>query len=114
MSLDFTISGGGSLDVSTSGGGSLDVTLQGGGSQSITLQGSGELSFSISGGGELSVNIAHGYNPTWYEGEYTVTPTSSEQVLPTAVKTMRENLRVAPIPSNYGLITWNGTVITVS
>lgn len=49
-----------------------------------------------------------------YEGPYEITPAAEEQVLETAGKTMDGNVRVGAIPNNYGLITWNGSVITVS
>ena len=49
-----------------------------------------------------------------YEGPYTITPTQHEQVLDTSAKRMTENITIEPIPSNYGLITWNGSVLTVS
>lgn len=49
-----------------------------------------------------------------YIGPLAVYPTESEQVLETANKALRYNITIAPIPSNYGLITWNGTVLTVS
>lgn len=49
-----------------------------------------------------------------YEGSYVITPTSERQVLPTTLKTMTEDLVIEPIPSNYGLVSWNGTVLTVS
>ena len=49
-----------------------------------------------------------------YDGPYTVTPTNEEQVLATYHKTMTGNLVVNPIPSNYGLIGWDGAVLTVS
>lgn len=49
-----------------------------------------------------------------YEGSYTLTPTAEEQIIPTNGLRMTDNLTIAPIPSNYGLITWNGSVITVS
>lgn len=49
-----------------------------------------------------------------YEGPYDVIPSSSEIVLDTQYLRMTDNVRVAPIPSNYGLITWNGVTLTVS
>lgn len=49
-----------------------------------------------------------------YTGEYEITPSSETQVLETANKTLDANIIVNPIPSNYGLITWDGSVITVS
>ena len=52
--------------------------------------------------------------PPSYDGGYTVTPSDSAQVLDTAGKLMAENLTVEAIPSNYGLITWDGATLTVS
>lgn len=49
-----------------------------------------------------------------YDGPYEVTPTSAAQTLPTAGLAMAADLTVAPIPSNYGLISVSGHVITVS
>ena len=52
--------------------------------------------------------------PSPYTRTYTVTPSNEEQVLETAGLMMTANVRVEPIPSNYGLITWNGSTLTVS
>ena len=50
----------------------------------------------------------------YYDGDYNITPSAQEQVIPIIGKTARRNITVAPIPSNYGLVTWNGAVLTVS
>lgn len=52
--------------------------------------------------------------PSSYTGSYTVTPTQQTQVLQTDHLMMNGNVTVNPIPSNYGLITYNGSVLTVS
>lgn len=49
-----------------------------------------------------------------YEGSYEVTPTEDTQVLNTKDKQTRDNVIINPIPTNYGLISWDGHVITVS
>ena len=49
-----------------------------------------------------------------YTGSYTVIPTSGEQILQTQGMSMTDNIVIEPIPSNYGLITWNGSFLTVS
>lgn len=49
-----------------------------------------------------------------YTGETEFTPSEEEQVIQTAERVLMDNLTIDPIPSNYGLITWDGTVITVS
>ena len=49
-----------------------------------------------------------------YTGAYEITPSQETQVLSTENKSLRQNITVNPIPSNYGLITWNGAILTVS
>ena len=49
-----------------------------------------------------------------YDGPYQVTPNNQTQVLATQGKHLANNVVIDPIPSNYGLITWNGSVLTVS
>ena len=49
-----------------------------------------------------------------YTGAYSVTPSADTQTLLTDGLRMTDNITINPIPSNYGLITWNGSTITVS
>ncbi len=49
-----------------------------------------------------------------YTGEYEATPTAFAQVFATAGKSMASDFTVNPIPNNYGLITYDGSTITVS
>lgn len=49
-----------------------------------------------------------------YDGGYEFTPSDEQQVVPTAGKTLKENIVINPIPSNYGLISYNGFKLTVS
>lgn len=50
----------------------------------------------------------------YYTGSYEVTPSANTQILNTTELTMAQNVIINPIPSNYGLITWNGATLTVS
>lgn len=68
----------------------------------------------IATGMESSTNIAPLPPPQPYEGAYTVTPSAETQTLSTAGMKMTGNVTVNPIPSNYGLIGWNGSILTVS
>jgi hypothetical protein len=52
--------------------------------------------------------------PPSYSGSYEVTPSDTEQVLETENLYMTDNITINPIPNNYGLITYNGSTITVS
>lgn len=71
--------------------------------------------FSVNGAKPLSVSIPFGGGySTPYEGAYTVTPSLQTQTLQTYGKTMLDNVTINPIPSNYGLITWDGSHLTVS
>ncbi len=49
-----------------------------------------------------------------YRGIYEVTPSREMVELQTNGLSMARNVIINPIPSNYGLITWNGSVLTVS
>lgn len=49
-----------------------------------------------------------------YEGDYAVTPSGTEQILRTNGLRMTGDITVAPIPQNYGLVTWNGAFLTIS
>ena len=74
--------------------------------------------FEIVGGGaiELSmeqVRTVYRDLPA-YDGPYSVTPSAEAQTLETNGKRMTGDVVIDAIPSNYGLITWNGSVLTVS
>ena len=49
-----------------------------------------------------------------YEGPVTVTPAATTQILETENTTVLSNIEIGPIPDNYGLITWDGSVLIVS
>lgn len=66
---------------------------------------------------ELTLSVEGGYVGSAlpeYGGPYSVTPSQTEQVLATSGLGMAHNVTIAPIPDNYGLITWNGTCLRVS
>lgn len=81
-----------------------------------TIQGVGGISGSLSASGGLSGGISlpevAPLDP--YDGEYVITPGRTEQVLNIDGKRATADIIVQAIPSNYGLITWNGSTITVS
>lgn len=49
-----------------------------------------------------------------YDGEYDITPSCTAQVFQTEGKRVLHDFVIEPIPQNYGLITYNGSTITVS
>ena len=68
----------------------------------------------VLGGVEIGgVVIRDGDRPP-YEGEYSATPSNVTQRFSTKNRRMTEDFTVNPIPGNYGLITWDGSVLTVS
>ena len=68
---------------------------------------------SFDGGQDFNATM-DGILPGDYEGSYEVTPSAEQQTLGTAGRTLSFDVVVNPIPSNYGLITYNGSTITVS
>lgn len=49
-----------------------------------------------------------------FVGEYTYTPSNAEQTIEINGLRATDNITINPIPSNYGLITWDGATLTVS
>ena len=75
----------------------------------------GDLSLIIPVDGESGiVTKVIGQDLPTYTGVTEVTPTTAEQVLDTSNKVVARNIVINPIPSNYGLISWNGSTLTVS
>lgn len=71
------------------------------------------LSGNIVADGLLSTIIRHSQMEE-YEGPFEFTPTQETQTAPTQNRAVYQNIIINPIPSNYGLITYNGSVLTVS
>lgn len=75
----------------------------------------GKLTGKLSAVGGLSgtLSLGSGTAPP-YEGPTEFTPTRSTQTIQAAGYLFGEDITINPIPSNYGLITWNGVALTVS
>lgn len=77
--------------------------------------GSASLHVTESGGATLHVGGSmYAVGPPRYAGPYEVTPGQDVQVLATEGKHTMENIVVQSVPWYYGLITYNGSTITVS
>lgn len=57
-----------------------------------------------SGGGSVPV----------YPGPTEFTPTTETQTIAVSGYRLKEDITINPIPSNYGLITWDGSTLMVS
>lgn len=79
-----------------------------------TFQTSNNLNAAFGADPVLSAQFGVTFERAEYEGPYTVVPGAVTQVLNTRGFAMAEDVIVEAIPSNYGLITWNGTTLTVS
>ena len=77
---------------------------------------SGTLSASLTPSGTLrgTLTVPSTAGVEKYRGEYEFTPTEEAQILETDHLYMQGDIVINPIPSNYGLITYNGSEITVS
>lgn len=60
------------------------------------------------------INIPEIVRPAAYDGSYHIIPGQEAQMLDTRGYMMDDDMVIEPIPQNYGLITWNGTTLTVS
>lgn len=60
------------------------------------------------------IAIAHvDYPATEYDGEYTITPSDTEQTISISGKVAEHDIVVAAIPNNYGRVEWNGVTLSV-
>lgn len=76
-----------------------DALLTAGGTESVELQ------------AEASTYID---TTTIYAGSYELTPSAETQTIPIANMKASADIIINPVPSNYGLISWNGSTLTVS
>ena len=60
------------------------------------------------------VTEIHGGSYPAYTGPTTITPSTETQTLATSHTSVLSNITINPVPSNYGRIDWNGSVLTVS
>lgn len=80
------------------------------------LTSSGQLSGFLSAAKGISglLTIPSAVDVETYDGSYEFTPTADTQTIEIEQKMATANIIINPIPSNWGLITWNGATLTVS
>ena len=90
-------------------------------STTVVFDGECRLKLVQDGGANIKVPLDGEYGKVtqvrindYYTGETTVTPTPDLQRLATTGLLIPTDIIINPIPSNYGLITWNGSALTVS
>ena len=104
---------------------SFSVSLQSSGTLKGTLHNSEELdgqithteklSGKLSNDGALSGKLSHYIGDRApYTGPYEFTPTREKQSIEMTGQYATKDIVINPIPSNYGLIEWDGSVLTVS
>ena len=111
LSSDVRISG--SLTPAAHLDGSLSVqsaTIAGDLSSGVQLSGTLATAAHLDG----SLTIPASIGEQIYDGPVEVTPGGMEQTLATEGKLLLQDIVINPIPSNYGLISWNGLGIRVS
>ena len=74
----------------------------------------GELSLELTGSAEVGVFTALREILPIYTGAVEVTPSAETQTLRTEQKSLMSDIVINPIPSNYGLVTWNGSYLMIS
>lgn len=84
------------------------------GELSLLVSGQADCELLIPESGESGVFMALREAYPVYDGPMEITPTRQTQVLNTTLKSLIGDIVVKPIPPEYGLITWNGSTLTVS
>lgn len=90
-----------------------EVVLDGELSLELNLDGDVSLDLQMDGTADKVIRVSDFMYPI-YEGVTEITPSDHPQILSTTNTTVVQDIVVGPIPPNYGLITWNGSTLTVS
>jgi hypothetical protein len=90
-----------------------EVVLDGELSLNLNIDGDMSLDIPVDGEAGTVIKVTEHDLPV-YTGQTEITPSEDTQLLQTANKTVVQDIIINPIPSNYGLITWNGSTLTVS
>lgn len=69
--------------------------------------------FGVSFDSGFNVDYSQMHEAGDYMGEYNFTPTNETQEIPTADKTLTQNIIINPIPSNYGLVSYDGSILSI-
>lgn len=80
------------------------------------LQAVGQISGNLSTPCGMAGNITlpERITPPTFPGAYEYTPTQETQVIEIGGMMAGQNITIDAIPNNFGRISWNGSVITVS
>lgn len=62
---------------------------------------------------DFGIIVESGTHVDYYEGSYEITPTQSEQSIPIAHLTAKQDIKVNPIPSNYGKVSQIGNELVI-
>ena len=81
-----------------------------------TIQACASVTASVDAQGGITADMGNARAPSAppYDGPYEATPSQDEQTFATDGLRMVGDFKVKPIPSNYGLITWDGSTLMVS
>lgn len=83
----------------------------------LTVNDPSVISLTVGGASDIAMTIdgaVYRDDHERYEGSYIFTPSNTAQVIETKNLILDKNITVEAIPSNYGLVTWDGSTITVS
>ena len=80
----------------------------------VSVEVSPPLEVAVSAPSPVMIGITREDAVPAFSGAYEVTPGDEAQTIPCAGLRMTSNITINPVPSNYGLIQWDGSTITVS
>lgn len=81
----------------------------------VSINGDDPIDLSVSDSDQIQFDFAiGGVSGEHYAGTTEITPDGSDHTLLTAGMVVDEDIVIHKIPSNYGLITWDGSTLMVS
>lgn len=112
--MNGTLQADGTISGKLSGAGTIDGSLAASGGISGVIQSGQTLNAALNGNSVIHGSVIPTASTFIYDGPYSYTPTSEQQVVAIQGKQATQDIIIAPIPSNYGLVAWNGAALTIS
>lgn len=117
--LRLTISENTALSLDMDGGSDTPLAVSVDGLYELTMEEAQDITVDVDDGENLDLDldtavITRQYDTPAYTGSYDFTPTQETQTVNISGLRARHDITINPIPSNYGLIIWDGSVLKVT
>ena len=80
----------------------------------VAAQAAVRVGVSAQPGVPLSIDMGYQVGGRPYQGTYEFTPGDEEQTVQTEGRVLLQDIVIHKVPQNYGRVSWNGSVISIT